>query len=433
MLARSLLPRVLGSAWRCALPMTLTPIHVRLTGRRDGLLLGGLAIALLTTFDRSIGWVFAAVRDVESSYGVRLLPALVVLTAIFMAHLYIKREDSRNEARAAELAARLARERLRELEELHALAGQLATALSTDAIRAALWRHLPQMTHERDAWVTLWIRDGVEILVDTVGQADQLELHTRQLLDQWRHDPSEMSTRRLGDECCFPLVVAGQPIGVLGVSERARAMTASTESVLTAAAALLAAAVRTVQLLTELRETAVIDPLTGCVNRAHFVEAMTAELRRTRRTGSPLSLLMIDLDGFKDVNDQHGHLAGDAALAAFGRRTKELLRHSDVRCRYGGDEFLILLADTAVTGALHVAEILRREIEALDLRSSGHSVRITASVGVATAIPGEIDPTVCIQRADRALYAAKHAGGNRVLVQESPHGLRETEDLAKPA
>jgi diguanylate cyclase (GGDEF)-like protein len=408
-------------------------MQVRLTGRRDGLLFAGLAIALITTFDRSIGWLFAVVQDVEVSYGVRLLPALVVLTAIFIAHLYIKREDSKAEARAAELTARLAQERLRELEELHGLAEQLATALSTDAIKAALWRHLPHMTHERDAWVTLWIRDRVEILFDTVGNADQLETRTRELLEQWRNAGTADTSRRLDEQCCFPLVVAGQPIGVLGVSERKHAMTATTESVLTAASALLAAAVRTVQLLTELRETAVIDSLTGCVNRAHFVQAMTAELRRTRRTGSPLSLLIIDLDGFKQLNDRDGHLAGDAALAAIGRRTKELLRHSDIRCRYGGDEFLILLADTAITGALHVAEVLRREIEALDLRPSGRQVAVTASLGVATAIPGEIDPTACIQRADRALYAAKRAGGNRVAVEESPVEVPATFGLAKPA
>jgi diguanylate cyclase (GGDEF)-like protein len=357
----------------------------------------------------------------------------VVLTAIFVAHLYIKHEDSRSEARAAELTARLAQERLRELEELHTLAGQLAAALSTEAIKAALWRHLPDMTLERDAWVALWARDHVEILIDTAGHTERLESHTRQLLEQWRNDRSEITTRRLGHECCFPLVVAGQAIGVLGVSEQTRALTANAESVLSAAAALLAAAVRTAQLLTELRETAVIDPLTGCVNRAHFIQAMTAELRRTRRTGSPLSLLMVDLDGFKQVNDRHGHLAGDAALAAFARRTKELLRHSDVRCRYGGDEFLILLADTAITGALHVAEVLRREIEALDLRSSGHRVTITASLGVATAISGEIDPLPCIQRADRALYAGKRAGGNRVMVEEPLPCLEEAQGLAKPA
>jgi diguanylate cyclase (GGDEF)-like protein len=413
--------------------MPLTSIDVRLTGRRDGLLLAGLAIALLTTFDQSVGPVLGLVRDVEISYGVRLLPALVVLTAIFIAHLYIKHEESRSEARAAALEASLAQERLRELEELHALASQLAVALSTDAIKAALWRHLPQMTLERDAWVTLWVRDRVEVLIDTAGRAERSESHTRQLLEQWRNDGTEISTRRLGDDCCFPLVVAGQAIGVLGVSEQQRTLTANAESVLTAAAALMAAAVRTAQLLTELRETAVIDPLTGCVNRAHFIQAMTAELRRTRRTGSPLSVLMVDLDRFKQLNDRHGHLSGDAALAAFARRTKELLRHSDVRCRYGGDEFLILLADTPITGALHVAEVLRREIEALDLRPSGRQMAFTASIGVATAVPGEIDPTLCIQRADRALYVAKRAGGNRVMVEEPPHAVPETQALAKSA
>jgi diguanylate cyclase (GGDEF)-like protein len=123
------------------------------------------------------------------------------------------------------------------------------------------------------------------------------------------------------------------------------------------------------------------------------------------------------------VNDQDGHLAGDAALAAIGRRMKELLRHSDVRCRYGGDEFLIMLPDTALPGALHVGDVLRREIEALAIRASARDSIVTASVGVAAAIPGEIDPVFCIQRADRGLYAAKRAGRNRVAVYEAESAL----------
>ena len=174
-----------------------------------------------------------------------------------------------------------------------------------------------------------------------------------------------------------------------------------------AATALAAASIRNVQLFQELRDTAVTDSLTGCVNRARFLDMMGAELRRARRTGSPLSLLMLDLDGFKQVNDEDGHLAGDAALVLVARRLKELLRVSDVRCRYGGDEFLLLLPDTPLKGAFHVAEILRREIEVLGVRSSSSAVSVTASVGVAATFPGEIDPVYCIQRADRALYSAE--------------------------
>ncbi len=392
---------------------------VRLTDRRDGLLLAGLAIALLTVFDRSIGWLLEAAHEVEVSYGVRLLPALVVLTAIFMAHQHAKRQESRAHAAAAVLTARIAEERLQELEGLHLLGRHLAGALTMDAIRAALWRHLPNMTQERDVWVAVWDGDHADVLVDTVGRkpADLGEL-TRRLLDKWRSGDLVDTARRDGEDCCFLLVVGGTPIGVLGVTDRDRQVSANTERVLAAASAVIAVTIRNVQLFCELHETAVTDSLTGCANRAHFLEVMTAELRRARRTGSPLSLLMLDLDGFKQVNDQDGHLAGDAALVAVGRRIKELLRHSDVRCRYGGDEFLILLADTPVHGALHVAEVLRREIEALGIRPSMRPAVLSASVGVAAALPGEIDPLQCIQRADLGLYAAKRAGGNRVTVHE---------------
>jgi diguanylate cyclase (GGDEF)-like protein len=408
---------------------------VRLSGRRDGLLLAGLAVALITVFDRSIGWLLEVAHDVEVSYGVRLLPALVVLTAIFIAHLHAKRQESRAEAAAAALATRIAQERLRELERLHLLGRQLAGALSMDAILGALWRHLPTMTEERDAWVAIWNRDRVDVLVDTIGHApERLEERTRHLLDEWRSSDGVQTARRDGDDCCFLLVVAGDPIGVLGVTERQLPVGANTERVLAAASALIAVTIRNVQLFHELHETAVTDSLTACVNRAHFLEVMTAELRRSRRTGSPISLIMIDLDGFKHVNDQDGHLAGDAALAAIGRRLKELLRHSDVRCRYGGDEFLIMLPDTSLKGALHVAEVLRREIEALAIQPSAREAVVTASVGVAAAIPGEVDPVFCIQRADRGLYAAKRAGRNRVAAHEAESAPADDEPtLAKSA
>ena len=407
---------------------------VRLTGRRDGLLLAGLAVALLTIFDRSIGWVLEAAHAVEVGYGVRLLPALIVLTAIFIAHLHAKRQDSRAEAAAAALTARIAQERLAELERLHLLGQQLAGALSMDTIQAALWRHLPTMTQERDSWVAIWNKDRVDVLVDTHGHApDRLAECTRRLLDGWRIDDQVDEAVRVDEHYCFPLIVAGFPIGVLGIIDRQQPVSANTERMLAAASALVAVTIRNVQLFQELRDTAVTDSLTGCVNRAHFIETMTAELRRTRRTGSPLSLIMIDLDGFKHVNDQDGHLAGDAALALIGRRAKELLRHSDLRCRYGGDEFIILLADTPVTGALHVAEVLRREIEALAITPSGRKTPVTASLGVAAAIPGEIDPGLCILRADRGLYDAKRAGGNRVVVYGTEASFGGEVALARPA
>src|SRR5207247_10956143 len=102
-------------------------------------------------------------------------------------------------------------------------------------------------------------------------------------------------------------------------------------------------AIRNVQLFLDLEKTAINDALTGCFTRAYGMELIDVELRRAKRSHAPLSVLMFDVDRFKTINDHHGHLAGDAVLAAVGRRLASLLRRTDVRCRYGGDEFLIVL------------------------------------------------------------------------------------------
>ena len=398
---------------------------LHLSGRRDGLLLAGLAIALITVFDRSIAWLLEVAHDVEVSYDVRLLPALVVLTAIFIVHLNNKRQESRAEAAAAALTASIAEERRRELERLHLFGRQLAGALSMDAIKGALWRHLPGIAEEREVWVAVWDREHVDVLMDTGGHApERLHERTRHLLDECRSQGNTEATTWRNDEgCCFLLVAGGHLIGVLAVVEGTSPVSPALERALAAASALVAVSIRNVQLFHELRETAVTDSLTGCVNRAHFIESMTAELRRSRRTGSPMSLIIVDLDGFKDVNDQDGHLAGDTALAAVGRRLKELLRHSDMRCRYGGDEFLVMLPDTPLEGAIHVAEVLRREIEGLAIARRGQDAVVTASLGVTAVVPGELDPVPCIHRADQALYTAKRGGANRVAVQEAEPSL----------
>jgi diguanylate cyclase (GGDEF)-like protein len=124
------------------------------------------------------------------------------------------------------------------------------------------------------------------------------------------------------------------------------------------------------------------------------------------------------LDNFKGLNDRRGHLAGDAALAAVGRQLRTILRQSDVCCRFGGDEFAILLPDTGLRGAAHVAENLRGEIERLRIEG-GTDECITASVGVTTSLTGGGEPSELVQRADQALYQAKRGGRNKVWVDEA--------------
>jgi diguanylate cyclase (GGDEF)-like protein len=175
-----------------------------------------------------------------------------------------------------------------------------------------------------------------------------------------------------------------------------------------------AIAIRNVQTFIETREHSVKDGLTGCFNRAHALETLNAEMRRARRGSLPLSMVMFDIDSFKQVNDSHGHLTGDHLLAEVGRRLSEVLRTSDIKCRYGGDEFLVILPDTPATGAHHVAESIRDAMSHIALAVGDITVAVTVSVGIATAKGDERDAQFFVALADRALYRAKQTGRDRV-------------------
>jgi diguanylate cyclase len=159
------------------------------------------------------------------------------------------------------------------------------------------------------------------------------------------------------------------------------------------------------------------DPLTALANRRSFQETLSFELRRSKRTHSPLSVLMIDVDHFKTYNDANGHPAGDQVLVQIARILKETLRNTDVVSRYGGEEFTILLPDTAAEPAKAVAQKLRDTVRAYPFPGAGESQpegRVTISIGVATA-PEDGDTTISIViAADRALYVAKGLGRDQV-------------------
>jgi diguanylate cyclase (GGDEF)-like protein len=217
-------------------------------------------------------------------------------------------------------------------------------------------------------------------------------------------------------QLCFPLTAGGQTLGVLGIPDSAGPFTAGHQRVFAAAATLLAIAVRNAQLFEELRENSLRDGLTGCVNRTHAVEVIATELRRARRSQMPVSVIMFDIDHFKAINDQYGHLCGDAVLAAVGSRMRAVLRGGDVKCRYGGDEFLVLLPETPLEGAKRVAETLRREFADMPIRWKDEMLSITTSFGVSSSLPNEMETDAIIGRADAALYQAKDVGRNCVRV-----------------
>jgi len=160
----------------------------------------------------------------------------------------------------------------------------------------------------------------------------------------------------------------------------------------------------------ELEHLATHDSLTGCLNRRALIEACALELARCRRNQQVMSVLLLDLDHFKAVNDTHGHLVGDRVLVDFADRVRALLRVPDRLGRFGGEEFVVLLPETSLDKARVVAERIRRDIEQAD----GDLPRRTVSIGVTVSFPDDPDLDGLLARADAALYQAKEGGRNRV-------------------
>lgn len=172
------------------------------------------------------------------------------------------------------------------------------------------------------------------------------------------------------------------------------------------------------QLEKKLLQLSYQDGLTGVANRRHFNETLEKEWHRMKRDGKPLSLIMCDIDFFKNYNDTYGHQKGDESLKRVASRLKELLkRPGDMVARYGGEEFAVILPDTDTQGALRLAEHMRVAVESLGIVHSGSQVSewLTISMGVASMIPsGNTLQTDLISEADQALYGAKGTGRNRV-------------------
>lgn len=172
------------------------------------------------------------------------------------------------------------------------------------------------------------------------------------------------------------------------------------------------------ELLTDLYESATQDALTGVYNARYFRDQLRAEFAWHHRQHRPLALLLLDVDHFKRVNDEHGHLAGDEVLRQLAAVCRELVRAEDVFARYGGEEFVCLLRQTTAESGTLVAERMRRAVERWRFRVDGKRGRValpvTVSVGVAQLEPRMLQPETLVEAADRLLYRAKHAGRNRV-------------------
>ncbi len=184
------------------------------------------------------------------------------------------------------------------------------------------------------------------------------------------------------------------------------------------------------RLLAELRQLSLTDSLTGLGNRRALDEALRQEISRAQRGAAPLSLVLVDLDGFKALNDTHGHRVGDAVLASFAQRLRGVAREADRLFRYGGEEFVLLAGDTTEEGAEALAARVVWAVAGEPLGAGRLSLEVTCSAGVAELQPADgFDGAGLVARADGALYEAKRAGRNRVALA----GDRRRTNLAAPS
>ena len=187
----------------------------------------------------------------------------------------------------------------------------------------------------------------------------------------------------------------------------------------------------------ELQEQAITDPLTGLHNMSYLRELLPREMLRAKRKDSPLAAIIIDVDHFKRVNDSLGHEAGDGVLKELGALLKKSIRGSDIACRYGGEEFAIILVDATSEGARRRAEDIRAAVKHLELHHGGKPIGgLTVSLGVALCPYHADQATTLLRKADEALYQAKGAGRDRVVVSDTdtaPQSMATPKSRSAPA
>jgi len=387
---------------------------MRLITRDDTALTAALIASTVIIFRQPLHYALAVVQDVEGRFHLDLLPALLLLLTVFGFHQYRKWTEARAQVRAALNEAAQARAQSKTLQQLMGFSHALTAALDRPSLQQVLWTHVPPFVPDARFWLLIRVGDRWETMLqdrtDNRSPEDLERIADRAL--QPGAAAGEASSPAAPD-ICVPLLAADTVVGALGITVTAP-LRSEQRSAVEALAAVLAIGIRNMQLFLEARELSLLDGLTGCFNRRHALQTLDSELRRVRRTGTPLSVVMFDLDHFKAVNDRYGHLRGDELLASVGATLCQVTRSRDGRCRYGGDEFLVILPDTPIAGAQQVAEGIRADVAKLRI-ARDETVAATISVGVAAAEPGELDATALIARADAALYRAK-AARNRVCV-----------------
>lgn len=219
------------------------------------------------------------------------------------------------------------------------------------------------------------------------------------------------------NSCSYQLIVCGQSLGQLTLT-RGKKFSPPETALLEKLLCCLVYPLRNALLFRNAQLAALRDPLTGVNNRAAMDVTLMRELDLARRHKTPLTLISLDIDRFKQINDTHGHLAGDHVLKTVADVVADCMRRSDILFRYGGEEFTIVLSNTGLGGAMLLAERVRQAIESSTITANGRQIPLTVSIGLATADATDTRESL-FDKADIAMYQAKSAGRNRVIAHES--------------
>ena len=359
---------------------------------------------------------------------------LPLATTILLASGLLKKlNQARNEL--SETNEQL-QDRSRELRILNTIGREISTSLDPEVVFAQVSRHVQRILDAPHLFLSLYHRIPHESYMEYVARDGVVQTRPERALGQgftaWVVEArrpllvQDLEVDRDSIPCApvilapeirsimsSPLIFSGETIGVLCVeSPRRRAYTVDNLSVFTTIAQQAAVALENARNF----QMATVDQLTHLYLRDFFYRKLSEEQARARRYGSTFTVLMLDLDSFKEINDHMGHLAGDRYLQRVGEVIRETMRAADIPCRYGGEEFCILLPETDLDGATRIAERIRTRVSKLEVRVGEDVLRTTISVGIAaypTDFPGTIQGF--LEKADQALYLAKQMGRDRVI------------------
>jgi diguanylate cyclase (GGDEF)-like protein len=298
-------------------------------------------------------------------------------------------------------------------------------------------------------------RDVLEVAAEWNGQSRTVSMHPEDCWSLRRGHPYVHGTSEIefhcdhvhGDVndnyCCIPILAHGDTVGLLHLeytfdtsetAEEAKARFGDRARLGLACAEHLSIAIANMKLREGLRDQSVRDVLTGLNNRRYLLEAARRELLRARRNRHPVSVVTVDVDHFKAFNDNHGHDAGDTVLRHVGEIMSAMFTDDAIPCRFGGEEFVVLLPGTPIEDAVARAEELRAKVEALNIRyADGHLPRVTISAGIAAFPEAGGNLMDILKVADDALYRAKQNGRNRVERSNEMAGNQACEEAADNA